>query len=300
MIDAEQLLTFLEVAEKGSVTDAAKKMHRGQSAISERLKHLSEYVGEPLYERDGNGISLTRFGELLLGEIKQLKQNLANIDGMVSRRKSLLDGDLFIFSTNLITNYFLLPYIVKFKIEYPGINLHIKNGENYISDFSPNVVDVLFYETEMSLPALPTYFESSPWKDDGLVFIAARNHSLADQPVIDVSMLKEETIIWRDSHTAVRKATEKQFTNSKIIPKHTIEVEDIESVGFMVQSGLGVGFVSERVAKHRQDWNVVSIPIVNHDIIYTHYMSAPKKIRRSPALQGFIDILESDVAEFEH
>jgi DNA-binding transcriptional LysR family regulator len=276
MIDAEQLLTLLEVAEQGSITEAAKRMHRGQSAISERLRHLTDYVGEPLYERDGNGIRLTRFGADLMESIKRLKYDIADIDSIVKRRKSLLDGDLFIFSTNLITNYFLLPYVKKFITMYPHISINITRREGTSDHVPIGLFDIFFYEAEMPIKYLPNQFESNPWKEDEVCFIAEPNHPLAKEPVIDVSMLRDQTVVWRHAKSAIRSAMERQFKNAKISPKATIEVDDVESVGFMVQSGLGVGFLSERVVERRTDWNIVAVPLVNHDIVFTRYMSVPK------------------------
>jgi DNA-binding transcriptional LysR family regulator len=47
MMDAEQLLTLLAVAETGSVSEAALRLGRGQPAISERLHKLTREIGEP-------------------------------------------------------------------------------------------------------------------------------------------------------------------------------------------------------------------------------------------------------------
>ncbi len=60
MLNPQHLLTFCVVAKFCSITRAAHSLNIGQPAVSGQLKLLQEAVGEPLYEREGHRIVLTR------------------------------------------------------------------------------------------------------------------------------------------------------------------------------------------------------------------------------------------------
>jgi DNA-binding transcriptional LysR family regulator len=60
------LLTWLRcfdaVARHNSFTLAAKELHVTQGSVSQQVKKLEEYLGVPLFYREGKSLSLTREG----------------------------------------------------------------------------------------------------------------------------------------------------------------------------------------------------------------------------------------------
>ena len=64
-MDAVHLATLREVADRGSVTEAARVLHCTPSAVSQQLKALERAAGTPLTERAGRGIRLTQAGHAL-------------------------------------------------------------------------------------------------------------------------------------------------------------------------------------------------------------------------------------------
>lgn len=66
MIDLDQLHAFIAIAERGTVTAAARKLHRTQSAISRRLSLLEDALGAQLFDRRGAKLALTDGGRAFL------------------------------------------------------------------------------------------------------------------------------------------------------------------------------------------------------------------------------------------
>jgi len=66
------LQTFVAIAEGGSFTDAARRVHRTQSTVSMQIKRLEETLGRPVFVRDGRAVSLTHDGEVLLGHARRI------------------------------------------------------------------------------------------------------------------------------------------------------------------------------------------------------------------------------------
>lgn len=65
-LESDLMRGFLAVAETGSVTIAAARLGRTQSAVSLLIKRLEENLGQPLFERLARGVRLTPRGEQLL------------------------------------------------------------------------------------------------------------------------------------------------------------------------------------------------------------------------------------------
>ncbi len=64
-MDFTQLQYLHAVAETGSFTRAAERLHMTQSALSKSITRLEGEIGLRLFEREGNRITLNRFGQQL-------------------------------------------------------------------------------------------------------------------------------------------------------------------------------------------------------------------------------------------
>ncbi|MCA9533363.1 MAG: LysR family transcriptional regulator [Myxococcales bacterium] len=89
-MNIDQLHAFLHVAELGSQSRAAERLHVTQPALSRRLRELEASLGVALFRRTGRGVALTPAGaELrrraapLVGELDRLAQDLAADSGVL-------------------------------------------------------------------------------------------------------------------------------------------------------------------------------------------------------------------------
>ncbi|MCR4710938.1 MAG: LysR family transcriptional regulator [Clostridia bacterium] len=62
-MNMKQIEFVLTIAEEGSINKAAQKLYQSQSNLSTALRNLEEDLGQPLFERNGNGTVLTTFGK---------------------------------------------------------------------------------------------------------------------------------------------------------------------------------------------------------------------------------------------
>ncbi|MGV2897216.1 LysR substrate-binding domain-containing protein [Achromobacter sp. AGC78] len=74
MLDLELLKTLVCVADEGSFTRAASRVHRTQSTVSQQVRKLEQTVGKTLLLRDraGSNVVATEDGELMLAYARRL------------------------------------------------------------------------------------------------------------------------------------------------------------------------------------------------------------------------------------
>jgi DNA-binding transcriptional LysR family regulator len=85
MLDPSALEALEAVVDAGSVSAAAQRLNKAASAISYHLRRLEEQVGEPLFDRSGYRLALTRQGESILAEARPILQALRALSGMSKR-----------------------------------------------------------------------------------------------------------------------------------------------------------------------------------------------------------------------
>lgn len=78
-LDLDQLQTFCAIADCSSFTQAARRVHKTQSAVSMQIKRLEERLGQPLFVREGRSIHLTREGEELYALARRMLRINAEI-----------------------------------------------------------------------------------------------------------------------------------------------------------------------------------------------------------------------------
>lgn len=295
-LDSEQLLTFLVLAETGSVSETARRLHRGQPAISGRLRKLTESVGEPLYVHDGGKIRLTDMGLALLPEIQRLRTNMQVLEEFVGKKQNLELGTLRLVATSLIVNYHLPQLLHQFRQQYPHINLLIHGGERYWQGSLVERVDGIFFENRGDAAQLSTSYDIYLWRRDDILAIMPKEHPLADQPYVTLEQLRDYPLVWREPSSGTRRILEKAFLARDVQPTHFIEVADVESVGALVEAGLGIGFVPRSVIERRRDWQVQKVPAIPSMKLET-YLAVPAKEQRSRVLRAFLELLQFSAAE---
>jgi len=77
----QSMNAFIQAARSGSFSSAARKLDLTHSAISQQIRALEDFIGQPLFVREGGGSNLTDAGQLFASV---LSDGLAQIDRALS------------------------------------------------------------------------------------------------------------------------------------------------------------------------------------------------------------------------
>ena len=87
-----QIRSFCMIAERGTVSEAANKLFRTQSAITRSIRDLEHTLNTPLFERHASGMMLTEMGKCVLPRAKRAIQELHLIPSVLSKLKQRDNG----------------------------------------------------------------------------------------------------------------------------------------------------------------------------------------------------------------
>lgn len=83
------LSSFLVVAEKGSITEAAKVLNISQPALTKSMRRLEDELGVKLFDRVPVGVRLTRYGAILLDHARIIENEYRHA---IARISEVRDG----------------------------------------------------------------------------------------------------------------------------------------------------------------------------------------------------------------
>lgn len=125
-MEFSQLRIFQAVAEEGSITRAAERLHRVPSNLSTRLKQLEEQMGVDLFLRERQRLQLSPAGKVLLDYTARL---FALHDEALSAVQGGMPSGTFTLGTMYSTAAIHLPSLLAhYHRTYPAVNLQVQSA----------------------------------------------------------------------------------------------------------------------------------------------------------------------------
>ncbi|WAT17495.1 LysR substrate-binding domain-containing protein [Aurantiacibacter sp. MUD11] len=122
-IDPELLRAFVTVVDTGSFSAAARRLLRGQSAVSLQIKRLEEQLDTRLLNRTSRRVALTAEGEMVLGHARTLLR--LNEQLLDRAREPELAGLVRIGAPEDFATTRLPRILAEFRESYPRVALEV-------------------------------------------------------------------------------------------------------------------------------------------------------------------------------
>ena len=240
-MDLRQLEMFKAVAEEGSFTAAAKRLHVSQSAISRQVKLLEDELGGPLLHRGARGVTLTPSGELLLSLAHRLNRDVKNVVAQIAETHDLLRGSLTIAGGMTVCLHVLPRVLREYHKKYKGVDIKVVTGrnENILALLRGHEVDLAL----LTLPILDRDLEVVPVLKEEMVVVTAKNHPLANQRSVDVKTLASYPQILYEEGSNTRRVQDELFAQTDQPVNVAMETENVEITKAMVGAGLGITLI---------------------------------------------------------
>lgn len=136
-MNLQQLAVFREIMNTGSMSAAARNLHRTQPAVSAALKALEESLGMELFHREGRRLVPVPEARYLLSEatgiLNRLSTTRSNMEGMRNRVR----GSLRIVAMPGPSAYLMPEFVSRFTRGAPAIRVTLSTRS------SPQIVNLI-------------------------------------------------------------------------------------------------------------------------------------------------------------
>ena len=243
------LQTFLAVAEAGQISEAARRLHLSQPAVTGQIRRLEANLETTLFIRSASGVSLTPEGARLRDRLKdvfnELEQILVDLD-----RTREVTGILTLGASSTVARYFVPRIFVRFHHYHPAtaLQLIVGNTETILDHLRQQRISLGLVEGHQRSPGL----RLEPFIPDEIVPVCAARIPdtklrRAIEGIKSVQALEGLPVIWRESGAGTRSVVEKVLEEAGVSPRkldQRFELGSSEAIKTLVIAGLGLGFFS--------------------------------------------------------
>jgi LysR family pca operon transcriptional activator len=173
------LLGLLTVSEKGSINKAAEALHLSQPALTRSIFRLEQALGVPLLERSARGITLTRYGQVLVRHATAIEAEVRTAVIEIERLRHDEGANLRIGVTPLVLGHFLPSALKALRASQPQVSVHIVEGDRPTLLASLHRRDIDFLVSSIAPDMQQQGLEIQPLFTMELCVIASANHPLA-------------------------------------------------------------------------------------------------------------------------
>lgn len=243
-MDTQFLAAFVEVAEAGSFTQAAERLHLSQPAISKRITALEDQIGQSLFDRVGRTVNLTDAGRTLLPYARKALQDIEDARRALSQLDGQVSGRLSIGTSHHIGLHRLPPVLGQFTRDYPQVDLDIHFMDSEIACQA-----VLAGKLELGIVTLPTQplpqLQSRLVWPDPLVVVVAPDHPLAGRSQVSLAQLAEHPAVLPDEATYTHRIVTGALQAEGVKPHVRLATNYLETLKMLVGIGLGWSVLPE-------------------------------------------------------
>jgi len=241
-MEIRQLRAFTAIAELGTFTAAALRVHVTQAAISMQIRQLENELGARLFVRAPRRVMLTEAGEQLLHCARQiLRDHDAALDE-IAELAGAERGRLRIGSASAMVTTDILPKLLKeVRNQHSGAEITVVSGTSdaLVQQILAGEVDLAF----VSLPVEARGINTERLSEDQLVAVASPRHRLAKQRTISAYTLAGEKLILGERGGNTRRLIDQFFAQAGVTLQVSMELSRQAAIRRMVEEDMGVGIV---------------------------------------------------------
>ena len=290
-LTSRQLQTVLALAEYGSFIAAAALLKTSQPAVTRTVKHVEDILGIKLFDRSTRSVQITAAGKEFVGVaarmLNDLKITIRSMRELSDQRR----GQVIISSIMSVANGKLPGLVSVYRLDHPGIELHVRDGVHGIvmEDVRSGAADFgITYPDD-----LPDPFISAPLGKEEFTVVLPRNHELAKKKTLTLSDLKDAPLVSLPSDSRTRRVIDSAASSIGLTLNHVVTVSQFATMLGFVRAGVGLAIAPKSGVAGFLGKELNAVPVRGRPLARDLGLITLKEREPSPAAAGLMSLLRN-------
>jgi len=290
-LTSRQLETVLALAEYGSFIAAAALLKTSQPAVTRTIKHVEDVLGVKLFDRSTRSVQITAAGKEFVGVagrmLNDLKITIRSMRELSDQRR----GQIFISSIMSVANGRLPRLVSEYRLSYPGIELHVRDGVHgtVIEDVRSGAADFgITYLDDLGDP-----FLSTPFGKEDFTVVLPRDHELARKKSLTLSDLKDAPLVALPGDSRTRRVIDSAASSLGLTLNHVVTVSQFATMLGFVRAGIGLAIAPRGGVMSFLGKELSAVPIKGRPLAHELGLIALKERDPSPAAAGLMALVRT-------
>src|SRR6185437_9383864 len=259
-MNLRQALTFLTVAELGTVSKAALRLRVAQPALSRQIIALEQELGLRLFDRVGRRLLLTGEGEQLIAGCRLLLNSASSLKEQAQLLRQGDTGVLKIAGSPQHIESVLSQFLHRYAERYPRVEVKIREGSGSEILTMLERGEIHFGQNLLHAVKLnEQHFGSLPLGSVELLAVCHPSTPLGPIKTIEVADLAGFPLLLLDSGFGFRRAFDAASRMAGLKPAIVFESRNPHTLLALAEAGHGVAIVPSQLQCRRYGLRIVGL-----------------------------------------
>jgi DNA-binding transcriptional LysR family regulator len=237
----------IAIAEEGSISGAARRLHLTQPTLSRQLRELEGQLGATLFSRQGRGLTPTPAGEVLVRRAVTLLAEADSLLGDVRLAAQGMSGQLTVTFAGSGINGPLGGALSRVRRELPRVDLQLRESFND-TEMSAGVLEGRFDLAVQRLPMRDARLSTQVWWQEPLTLFLPAGHPLArsSEPAPLTALGQIPLVVWpRDVSPRSYDEIIALCHSAGVVPQISAEGRSIQTLLALVAAKFGAAVLAD-------------------------------------------------------
>lgn len=270
-MDVRDLRALIGIAEAGSLSAAARKLHLTQPALSFTLRRLEEGLSLKLVERHSRGVSLTEEGRLVVERAYGVVREMSEISAVAQNFAQEVAGTVRIGLPTTVAGGLLPELMPLIRDRYPQIKIYVLEAMSGVLNEQVQLghLDlVVIYDSEPMAG-----LRSKPLIRERLDLLIPANHRLEARKSVRLSEITQPLVLPSSKHS-IRRFLEHSFQAEGLTANVAADIDSLPGLINMVAAGYLTILPTFRCMSDIRQGRIKNIEIIRPHLEWTVHLAS--------------------------
>jgi DNA-binding transcriptional LysR family regulator len=256
-MDLRQLAALTAVADCGTFSAAAERLHTVQSNVSAHIARLERQLGVTLVDRSAG--RLTEEGEVVVARARRVQNELDALVADVNALRNEVTGEVHIGVIGTVARWLVPSLHSRMTAAHPGVRMVVVDAST--TSLAPQLLAGSLSLAVVNLPIADPDMAVTPLFEEQMIAIIPERHEMFSRTSLSVSDLDGVPVLLPPRGTSYRTELDFSAERAGIELVAQAEIDGVRLIASLAFDGIGVAIVPSTAApaSHTGPWKVLPV-----------------------------------------